>query len=676
MFEKYGKLGIATIPLRGGVPQVEWSKYFDSAPSAEDYKEWDDAAYKEYALLCGKVSGIIAVDIDIDDTERMYALAGDTPVRKKGSKGFTAFYRYNGEQSQNWKNASGEVICELLSNKRLTTIPPSPHRKTGKPYVWIDRDIIGQTLPTLNEDFVLLMDAKYPKPKRFIIEAPRALSDFGKIKLYDAEKMLSYIDPSCSRDEWIQIGMALRDEFGDSACHVWHNWSSSSTKYNHNAAQSAWRSFSNDGVTIATLVYFAKRNGWIPEYQIQKQISKVKIASKKEAPQQISVGGLVGEIANWITSTAIRPQPQLSLAAALSFVAAIKGHRVQSSMREARTNLLILSLAPTGGGKDHPQYAIQKLIKCCGLDKIIMGRPTSGTGLLTGIAKSGGVSWLKVDEFGRYLANASGKQAQSHQREIVDYMIELYSCANRTFYGRQYANEKDNPQIIIEQPHFCCLGSTVEEKMREACKSSEVIDGFLNRWLVFSSKERPKKNLGVKDFDPPQALIDKIVKWVNEFPLNSYGDVTPFSIEFTPEAWKAFLEFEEMVESKIDSVPYPLNELYARAGEHVIKVATTLADDKWVGVPELQWSIHIVDNSIDEIINFASGIADNQHQQNVIFVRDIIDMAGKKGIGKNDITRRTQRLNNRDRADILNQLIEAGDVIVEKEGKKITFYSA
>lgn len=675
-FKKFFDAGIYTIPLKNGIPQVEWSRYFNVAPDASDCEKWDSAKHNEYALLCGGVSNVVAVDIDTDDlAERIYSFAGSTPVRKRGSKGFTAFYRYNGEKSQNWKTSAGEVICEILSTKRLTTIPPSPHRKTGKPYVWLDKELLGTDLPCINDDFILLMDAKYPKQKPFSISPPREVGSHDDIRLYEAERMLTFVDPSCSRDEWVQIGMALRDEYGDAACHVWHNWSAKSTKYNHNVAQSSWRSFTGGGVTIATLVYYAKRGGWMPEQEIDKpEKKKTKSESK---PQKVNVGGLVGDVANWITSTAIRPQPELSLAAALSVVSAIKGHRVQSSMREARTNLLILSLAPTGGGKDHPQYAAQKLLKACGLDRIIMGRPTSGTALLTGLNKTSCVGWLKIDEFGRYLANASGKQAQSHQREIVDYMIELYTCANRTFYGRQYANDKENPQIILEQPHFCCLGSTVEEKMREACRSGEVIDGFLNRWLVFNSHERPKKNLALKDYDPPQWLVDKILAWLSDFPLqqDSYGNAKPMRIELTPEAWEKFIAYEEKIEKLIETVGYPINELYARAGEHVIKIATTITDDLWVGTGEIDIAIAITDKSIAEIVKFASGIADNQHQQNVIFVRDIISRAGKEGITKNEITRRTQKINNKDRTDILNQLVEAGDISFEKDGKKVIFYS-
>jgi len=108
MFQKFLAQGLCVIPLRKGVPQVEWSRYYDAMPSEDEARGWDEAGHKEYALLCGKQSGVIALDIDTDDTALFYALAGETPLRKKGSKGFTAFYRYNGERSQT-------LTCQALT---------------------------------------------------------------------------------------------------------------------------------------------------------------------------------------------------------------------------------------------------------------------------------------------------------------------------------------------------------------------------------------------------------------------------------------------------------------------------------------------------------------------------------------------------------------------------------
>jgi CTP:phosphocholine cytidylyltransferase-like protein len=112
MFQKFLDAGLCVIPLKGGLPQVEWSKYFFNLPT--DVSGWKS---DEYALVCGAVSKVIAVDIDSEElADRIYSFSGPTYVRKKGSKGFTAFYKYNGEISQNWKDAHGNVICEILTS--------------------------------------------------------------------------------------------------------------------------------------------------------------------------------------------------------------------------------------------------------------------------------------------------------------------------------------------------------------------------------------------------------------------------------------------------------------------------------------------------------------------------------------------------------------------------------
>lgn len=673
LFCKFLSQGLCVIPLRKGVPQVEWSRYYDAMPTLDEAQAWDEAGHKEYALLCGAVSGVIALDIDTNDSAIFYALAGETPLRKLGSKGFTAFYRYNGERSQSWGG-----VCEILSDKRLTTIPPSPHRKTGIPYVWLQGDSF-KGLPSINPDFFTFMDAKYPRKQHTRWMAPVEYND--KVALEEAAEMLDYISSDCARDEWITVGMALRDEYGDAACHIWHNWSAkAASRYNHNDAQSAWRSFGGAGVTIGSLVYLAKQNGWLPKTRTDDiftvDLSYIYDQKKREVKspeiEPVNVSGLVGQIADWITSTAIRPQPVLSLAAALVFVGMLKGHRVRGKTN-LRTNILAMSLAPTASGKEHPQQCIDRLAEAVGLGKHVMGRPTSGTGLLTGIHKCGGVSLLQIDELGRFMGNISLKNAGGYQREITDYLVELFSASNRTFRGRQYANEKQNPQIVLQQPHLCCLGSTVAERLQAACTGAEIIDGFLNRWLVFQSSERPKKQSNVRFSPPPMALVDSINYWLaeNPVPRDNYGTPEPVEMTMTPEAYAMLGAFDEEMTAKLDSEPYPLNLLYARAPEHAEKLAMILCDDKCIGVGELSSAIAIVKQSNLQIAAFAANIVDGQHEADVVYLLNIIRKW--PNISRNQLTQRTRKLTQKQRSEILSQLIEAGEIVTQENGKQVSF---
>jgi putative DNA primase/helicase len=383
---------------------------------------------------------------------------------------------------------------------------------------------------------------------------------------------------------------------------------------------------------------------------------------------------IVTDIANWITSTAVRPQPELSLAAAIAFMGMVKGHRVAGGTN-LRTNMLCLSLAPTASGKEYPQFAINKLADAVGLSKHIAGRPTSGTGLLTGISKAGGVNLVCIDEIGRYIGNITAKGSGGFQREIADYMVELFSSAGRTFKGRQYANEKTNPQVIIEQPHFCCLGSTVEERLQAACSSAEVVDGFLNRWLVFSSNVRPKKNRVDDGSNPPDELVKRIMEWMDSFPIvsDNYGNMQQVKISFTPEAWEIFKAFDDKMEKEIDAAKYPADKLYSRSAEHVEKLAMILTDDEFIGVGEVNMAISIVERSNDAIMRFTGMIADNLSEQDFIRVKEKIREA--KEIKRSELTYRCQFVQGGARriAEIVQNLLDENIISERKDGNK-TFY--
>lgn len=680
MFSYFLDKGLCVIPLRKGLPQIEWSRFYEALPSDDEALGWEQAGHKEYALLCGKVSGVVALDIDTDDTDRFYSLAGPSPLRKRGSKGFTAFYRYNGEKSQSWGG-----VCEILSDKRLTTIPPSPHRKTGIPYVWMDGDSFDD-LPTINPDFFVFMDAKYPKPGLNKAWVERKSYD-ESVELGEVREMLDYISSDCPRAQWVEIGMALRDEFGDAACSLWHEWSrKAGSRYNHNDAQNAWRSFGGAGVTIGTIIYYARNGGYV-SHRAKQQSFSVSIehmnahAPKGNAPQStvLKVGGLVGAVADWITDTAIMPQPALSLSAAIALMGMVKGGKVAHRIRSARTNMLCISMAPTGSGKDWPQQAIDRLAVEIGMDSNLMAKPTSGTALLRGIQKGGGVSLLKIDEIGRFMAHVNNKNASSFQAEIADYIIELYSSATRTFRGRQYADDEKNPPIIIKNPHLCCVGSSVPEKFKESCQATAVIDGFLNRWIMFSSNVWPEKNL-MADTSLKYSLIDDIKYWmaqINPEPTYSVANPDapePRKIEFSRSAYDIFKDYENKQFELLKATPHPLNSMYARTAEHVLKLSLVLCDEAIISDTEVLTAITIVNQSTASIVAFADTLTDSEHERDVMYVLDVIRNHGV--ISKSELTLRTRKLTKRKRDEILDQLIEGHQVNPLPGGNGKTTFTA
>ena len=66
-----------------------------------------------------------------------------------------------------------------------------------------------------------------------------------------------------------------------------------------------------------------------------------------------AAGGILGDVSDWINSTAIIPVPELSLAAALALMGGLFGGRALGPTRTG-VNLFVTTLLETAGGKGHP----------------------------------------------------------------------------------------------------------------------------------------------------------------------------------------------------------------------------------------------------------------------------------------------------------------------------------
>lgn len=72
------------------------------------------------------------------------------------------------------------------------------------------------------------------------------------------------------RDEWIELGMAIKSEFGEAGFDVFNQWSQSDDSYKSSSTNASWKSFKKSGITIGTLIDKALKNGFKFE---QKEIS-------------------------------------------------------------------------------------------------------------------------------------------------------------------------------------------------------------------------------------------------------------------------------------------------------------------------------------------------------------------------------------------------------------------
>ena len=167
-------------------------------------------------------------------------------------------------------NGTQAVAYELRSatTNGLTVqdvLPPSIHPETLQPYSWAGRGKWDH-LPTIPQALLDLWQSLLDKDKQRTISAPGDISaSWDEIR-----SALETISPDVSREEWINIGMALHwaghhTEQELDALHIWNDWSSHSDKYpGESGILTQWRSFKaeDNGIKLGTLFHIAKQYGW------------------------------------------------------------------------------------------------------------------------------------------------------------------------------------------------------------------------------------------------------------------------------------------------------------------------------------------------------------------------------------------------------------------------------
>ncbi len=247
------------------------------------------------ALVLGKKSGIVALDLDDDIDhlhEKVLEIAGLSPIAKKGKKGATYFYRYNGEGKHQY-NKNGVCVLDLLGEGAYTVLPPSIHPDTKEPYRYMGarglHEISIIELPFLPTDFKEQLDVLFGKVKP-------ELNKKSKVVDEEIHKALSFINNppnELSYDEWLSVGMALKSEYGEGGLELWYEVSGHSPKSTGKSIPHKWASFTDGGITIATVYKLAMDNGYVPDdtlYTVQRARKKMKLWKEDGYP----VGDFIG----------------------------------------------------------------------------------------------------------------------------------------------------------------------------------------------------------------------------------------------------------------------------------------------------------------------------------------------------------------------------------------------
>ena len=742
---RYYENGYSVLPIEPNSKAVKipnWQQHCDTRQPPWHIQTWLDI-YENHnvGIALGNASQLIALDFDDDIDglhEEVQKLLQGSLVKKKGRKGFTAFYRYNGERTKRWRK-DGKTVVELLSKGTQTVVPPSMHPDTKKPYFWLTEDTLldikADELTKLPVDFIEQVDRLFGYEQK-VMDFKSNYSGENP-DLAEVEKMLSFI-PSSDYATWITVGMALQHNYGDSAYSIWDAWSCKAPNYQDKGMQYKWVSFGNSTdtpVTVGTIFHMAIGHGYIIQHEPEiilpadfkltaggiDLVTGEVVEEEKTATENTSVGiptdhgndgclefpqhlldhapGLPGEIAAWINSTALYRQPILALGAAICASGTLFAHRI-CSKSNLRTNFMVLGLAESGTGKNHARECIKSLFHSVDLKHQTLGKFASDSGLVNALDKNKGIGLALIDEIGREIASLNTKGAGSHETRLLTTMMEMYSEAGTYYDGKRYANSEDIKKLI--QPCLNIYGTTVPKRFFDSMTSDESVDGFLARWLIFESKDidPPMQEKGSLD-NIPETLLNNIERIVG-MPIKQettkhgrileYPEPNPTMIKYTDGAEDILHQFSIVCnENRLAEIRKGglLAPIWARSREHAIKLALVAhpyrEDKPQIESVTMEWAcdlaLYLSQVAIKAI---EDNVADSEHEKTMNKVKAVIERWCKRNPGEwmshRKLCNYIRFIKSRELNEILQQLYDSDmikrDIKKNKSGSTSPIYKS
>ena len=178
-------------------------------------------------------------------------------------------------------NVDNKTVYELRCGTQtgLTVqdvLPPSVHPSTQRPYQWGGKGDWNQ-LPTIPDALLALWSSLLDADKQ--VQQSLTPKTADSVHWHEIKSALYAIPADCSRDEWVQVGMALHSAAAltnndQEGFQIWYDWSAGGgdkfkglTDLSHQ-----WRSFKqrDDGITLGSLFHIAQQHGWVqPRQDVQ-----------------------------------------------------------------------------------------------------------------------------------------------------------------------------------------------------------------------------------------------------------------------------------------------------------------------------------------------------------------------------------------------------------------------
>lgn len=494
--KKYWEMGYNVMPITHGdkgppIP-TGWQEWAERRMPEEVIDEWVDFFPNcNIAMICGKISGSV-LDIDTDNPEVMaIAPISESNMARKNSKGIGLHFKYI-----NHKNIPVKDVYDLLCFARYSLLPPSYIIEKGTTYNWVNETNL------IAVDELTELDPK--RLDKWIIEAGKFYVP-NKNKTIRVDKEIPCEGGRNNKINTIAYAKAADihylgkdlDECIDEIIEYDKKWHSPAwledpiEKKNHRDDP---RGFLKKMLQRHLKKFQSEKSN--SETYIEIELAPTELERGVNSERDAMIEQQAGAIARMIPPhgifdlfnqecerTSNKRTPVMNFAAAFALCTTLAANK----LRYNRTwpNSYIVSLAPSGAGKNNPQSMI----------KLILSQATDGQKLM------GASNYASARAFIGYLT------VKRERLDLVDEATELFAkmkdCKSSSpFFGmkegflRMYSDSSTVMSEIaaqtagakiptIHNPCVSVLASGVTNAFYPTLSGELIQQGFLARWFTF-----------------------------------------------------------------------------------------------------------------------------------------------------------------------------------------------
>ncbi len=342
----------------------------------------------------------------------------------------------------------------------------------------------------------------------------------------------------------------------------------------------------------------------------------------KELPENITSGytfpvGLVGEVAKYILSSAIRPVPEIALAAAIALCAGVCGRSYNVS--GTGLNQYVIVLARTGRGKEGAASGIDNLMaavrQTIPMADTFLGPANfaSGQALVRVLDKQ--PCFVSVlGEFGLMLQSICDVNANDALKTLKRVLLDIYAKSGHSKVLRSTAySDSDKNTKIIQSPNVSILGESTPETFFNGLDSSHINEGLIPRFSIIEYKGlRPPANPNAFH-QPHEMLVSTFGKFLT-VAITTAQNNTVCPVREEASAAAVLSNFNTECDMWINNAALDIEvELWNRAHLKALKMAGLIAAGCDPHAPIITheiatWSIAFVKKEINGIMErFTSG---------------------------------------------------------------------